>query len=150
MQSRVKQGTYFWLASVLVFFTVMRRELSYLSDTLVPSDFIFLSQSYDWWEDSVLLGIYVIAISLLIYSWRYFWAVLKNTALSLYIGVAVLALIQYMGENAIVFPETLGGMVEEISEDIIYSIALIYLWVFNLAYFEAQLTYKLGVELKAE
>lgn len=127
----------------------MRRELSYLPDLFVPSDFAFLHHSYDWWEDGVLLVIYIIVIGLLIYSWRYFWAVLKYTAVALYISVAVLALIQYMGENAIVFPEILGEMIEELSEDIIYTIALVYLWVFNLVYFEEQLMSKLGSKIKS-
>ncbi|WP_201527995.1 hypothetical protein [Psychrobacter frigidicola] len=144
IQSRVKQGRYFWLAAVLIFFTVIRRELSYLSDLFVPSDFAFLSHSYDWWEDMVLLGIYIIALGFLIYSWRYFWAVLKRTPVWLYLVVAMLATLQYMGEHAIVFPEIFGQMVEELSEDIIYAIAFIYLWTFKLAYFEAQAPSKLG------
>lgn len=148
VQSRVQQGRYFWLAAVLVFFMVIRRELNYLADLLVPKDFLLLGYSYDRWEDGVLLVIYLIILGLLIYAWRYCWAVLKSTALALYIVVAALALLQYMGENAIVFPSMLGGMVEEITEDIIYLIALIYLWNFKLAYFEAQLGHKLNVEEK--
>lgn len=147
IQSRVKQGHYFWIASVLIFFNVIRRELSYLSDLFISSDFLFLSYSYDWWEDRVLLVIYIIILSLLIYSWRYFWAVLKRTPIALYLSVAVLALLQYMGENAIVFPETFGGMAEELTEGIIYSIALIYLWTFKLADFEEQSATTLGSEM---
>lgn len=125
VQSRVKQGGYFWLASVLIFFTVIRRELNHLSDSFIASDFVFLNYSFDWWEDRVLLVIYIITAGFLIYSWRYFWAILRRTPVLLYITVAVLAVIQYMGENAIVFPETLGMMVEELTEVIVYSIALI-------------------------
>lgn len=41
-----------------------------------------------------------------------------------------------MGENAIVFPYTVGGTIEELAETAIYGIALIYLWKFKLAAFE--------------
>jgi hypothetical protein len=136
VQSRLKQGRCFWLASVLVFFSVIRRELSHLSDSMVPPDFIFLGYSYDWWEDMVLLVIIVVMLGLLAYSWRYFWSVLKNTSKFLYLSVIVLALIQYMGENAIIFPYSLGIIIEELAENIIYIIALIYLWTFTLTDFE--------------
>lgn len=43
-------------------------------------------------------------------------AVLKATPIALYLGVAVLAALQYMGENAIGFPESVGLMVEELTE----------------------------------
>ncbi len=75
-------------------------------------------------------------LSLLVYAWRYCLAVLKRTPPLLYIVVALLALIQYMGENAIVFPENLGVMVEELTEIIIYILALGYLWMFKLKVFE--------------
>ena len=133
MQSHVKHIQAFWLAAVLIFVTVIRRELNYLPDILVPSDFSFLSQSYDWWEDSVLTVIYLVALVLLAYSRRYLWMVLKHVPISLYLIVTMLAVIQYMGENAIGFPHTIGGIVEELAETIIYAIALAYLWRFNLA-----------------
>ncbi|MGP5525309.1 hypothetical protein ACTXMV_00065 [Psychrobacter celer] len=38
----------FWLAAVLVFFAVIRRELNYLPDLFIPADFLLLSQPYDW------------------------------------------------------------------------------------------------------
>lgn len=140
-QSRIVSGRTFWLASVLVFIAVLRRELNHLPDLLVSSDFLLLGQTYEWWEDSVLVLLYLSLLSLLIYSWRYCWAVLKRTPPLLYILVALLAVIQYMGENAIVFPENLGVMVEELTEIIIYSIALYYVWTFGLTVFEdSQLT----------
>ena len=135
-QSQLKLGQYFWLASVLVFFAVIRRELNYLPELFIPSDFSLLAHSYDWWEDNVLAIILLVIIGLLAYSWRYLWAVLKDINISLYIAVAVLAVLQYMGENAIVIPESIGEMVEEVSETIIYAIALVYLWRFKLGDFE--------------
>ncbi|WP_296244243.1 MULTISPECIES: hypothetical protein [unclassified Psychrobacter] len=138
IQSRSKQSRYFWLASVLVFFEVIRRELNYLPELFIPSDFSLLAHSYDWWEDSVLTLILLVIIGLLAYSWRYLWAVLKDIRISLYIVIAVLAVLQYMGENAIVIPESIGEMVEEVSETIIYMIALVYLWRYKLIGFERQ------------
>ena len=82
-QSHIRPIKAFWLAGVLVFVAVIRRELNYLPDLLVPSDFLLLGQSYDWWEDSVLTVIYLIALGLLAYSRRYLWAVLKNVPVSL-------------------------------------------------------------------
>lgn len=136
VQSQSKQSRYFWLASVLVFFAVIRRELNYLPELLIPSDFSLLGHSYDWWEDSVLTVIYLLIVGLLIYSWRYLKAVLKDVDVSLYVIVVLLAIIQYMGENAIVFPYAAGGIIEELSETAIYGIALLYLWKFKLAAFE--------------
>lgn len=136
VQSRVKKGRCFWLASILVFFAVIRRELNHLPDLFISSDFLLLGYAYDWWEDRVLLVIHLITAGLLIYSWRYFWAVLKRTPIWLYLIVAVLALLQYMGENAIMFPETFGMMLEELAEGMTYGVALAYLWTFNLADFE--------------
>ena len=136
IQSRRKPSRYFWLASVLVFFEVIRRELNYLPELFIPSDFSLLTHSYDWWEDNVLAIILLVIIGLLAYSRRYLWAVLKDINISLYIAVAVLAVLQYMGENAIVIPESIGEMVEEVSETIIYAIALVYLWRFKLGDFE--------------
>lgn len=147
VKSSIKRGHHFWLASVLVFFTVIRRELNYLPDLLIAPDFSLLGYVYDWWEDLVLTIIYIITIGLLIYSWRYCWALLKHTAVALYIAVAVLALFQYMGEHAIVFPTTFGMIVEELSELIIYSIALVYLWHLKLPGFEGQSTSKLRFEV---
>ncbi len=149
IQSHIKRGHYFWLASVFVFLIVLRRELNYLPDLFIASDFSFLSYSYDWWEDSVLLVVYILTLGLLVYSWRYLWALLKSTALLIYISVAVLALIQYMGENAIGFPHDLGIMVEELSEDTIYAIALFYLLSFRLVDFEKRLATKTEFELEA-
>lgn len=136
VQSQSKQSRYFWLASVLVFFAVIRRELNYLPELLIPSDFSLLGHSYDWWEDSVLTVIYLLIVGLLIYSWRYLKAVLKDVDVSLYVIVVLLAIIQYMGENAIVFPYAAGGIIEELAETAIYGIALLYLWKFKLAAFE--------------
>ena len=144
IQSHVRQIKAFWLATVLVFVAVIRRELNYLPDLLVPSDFSFLNQSYDWWEDAALLTLYLTSVGLLIYSRRYLWAVLKNVDVSLYLGVATLAILQYMGENAILFPHTFGGIVEELAETLIYLIALLYLWKFTLNDFESCLLHKLN------
>ncbi|WP_367106583.1 hypothetical protein [uncultured Psychrobacter sp.] len=119
-----------------------------MPDLFIASDFSFLSYSYDWWEDSVLLVVYILTLGLLVYSWRYLWALLKSTALLIYISVAVLALIQYMGENAIGFPHDLGIMVEELSEGTIYSIALFYLLSFRLVDFENRLANEKEFELE--
>ena len=146
-QSHIKQIKAFWLASVLIFIAVIRRELNYLPELFIPSDFSLLSHSYDWWEDAVILAIYLISVGLLIYSWRYLWAVLKNINVSLYLGVAALALVQYMGENAIVFPHAFGGIIEELAETAIYVLALVYLWRFKLSDFESCLLRKLNFEL---
>ncbi|WP_201508655.1 hypothetical protein [Psychrobacter alimentarius] len=132
-QSHIRRAQTFWLAGVLIFITAIRRELNYLPDLFVPSDFTLLSRSYDWWEDMVLTVIYLTIVGLLIHSWRYLWALLKKAPLSLYGSVAVLAVVQYMGENAIVFPNTVGGLVEEISETILYVVVLIYLWRLNVS-----------------
>ena len=136
IQSRSKPSRYFWLASVLVFFEVIRRELNYLPELFISSDFSFLNHSYDWWEDAVLLTVYLLIVGFLTYSWRYLWAVLKKVPLSLYLTVVALALLEYMGENAILIPESIGEMVEEIAETSVYAIALIYLWRFKLGDFE--------------
>ena len=146
-QSHIKQIQAFWLATVLVFIAVIRRELNYLPDLLVPSDFSFLSQSYDWWEDSVLTVIYLVALGLFAYSRRYLWAVLKSVHVSVYLSVTALAIVQYMGENAIGFPHTLGGIVEELAETAIYAIALTYIWRFNLTEFAAGFGYQSDYEL---
>ena len=126
------------MASILVFFAVIRRELNHLSELFVAADFAFLGHTYDWWEDGILLIIYLVMLGLLIYTWRYFWVVLKRTPISLYVIVAVLALLQYMGENAILIPEALGEVVEETTEAIVYTIALLYLWKIKLSDFKTQ------------
>lgn len=133
-----KQIRAFWLAAVLVFFAVIRRELNYLPDLLVPADFVLFSHSYDWWEDLVLTIVYVLIVGLLAYSWRYLWAILKKVPVSLYFSVAALALLEYMGENAIMIPEAFGVITEELSETAIYGIALIYLWRLNLNEYDCQ------------
>lgn len=132
LQSHIKYAKAFWLATVLIFLTILRRELNYLPDLLISNDFALLSHSYDWWEDMVLTAAYLLIVGLLAYSWRYLWAILKKVHLSLYLSVAALALLQYMGEHAIVFPENFGVIVEELSETMIYAIALVYLWRLNL------------------
>lgn len=141
-QSQLKLGRYFWLASVLVFFAVIRRELNYLPELFIPSSFSFLNHSYDWWEDAILLTVYLLIVGLLAYSWRYLWAVLKKVPISLYITVVVLALLEYMGENAIFIPENIGEIVEEIAETSVYAIALIYLWRFKLSDFDHSVSYQ--------
>lgn len=146
MQSHLKQGVYFWIAAVLVFFTVIRRELNHLPDLFIDMQALWLGHNYDWWEDRLLLVIYIIALGLLIYAWRYCWAVLKTTPLWLYLSVAALALLQYIGENAIGFSHSLGIVVEELSEAVIYLLALGYLWSFKVAGFEERLERRL--ELK--
>ena len=140
LQSKSKQGLYFWLASVLTFFAVIRRELNYLPELLIASDFSLLNHSYDWWEDAVLLVIYVLIIALLAYTWRYLWAVLKSVPVYLYLMIVGLALLEYMGENAIMIPQGLGEIVEEISETGVYAIALTYLWRFKPLVFEEKLS----------
>lgn len=142
IQSRSKPSSYFWLASVLVFFEVIRRELNYLPELFIPSDFSLLAHSYDWWEDAILLTVYLLIVGLLAYSWRYLWAVLKKVPISLYITVVVLALLEYMGENAIFIPENMGEIVEEIAETSVYAIALIYLWRFKLSDFDHSVLYQ--------
>lgn len=133
-----------------MFFEVIRRELNYLPELFIPSDFSLLTHSYDWWEDSVLTIVLIVIIGLLIYSWRYLWAVLKGINISLYIVVAVLAVLQYMGENAILIPESIGEMVEEIAETVIYAIALVYLWRFKLIDFDKHLDHQLHASYDVE
>ncbi len=136
IKSPLKYARAFWLAGILVFFTVIRRELNYLPDLLVPSDFSLLSHSYYWWEDAVLTVVYLMIIGLLAYSRRYTWAILKKVPWYLYVSIAILAVLQYMGERAIVIPESIGEFVEELSETLIYTIALVYLWRLSLPYYE--------------
>ena len=61
---------------------------------------------------------------------------IKKVPVSLYIAVVALALLEYMGENAIFIPESIGEIVEEIAETGVYAIAVIYLWAFKLGEFE--------------
>lgn len=140
LQSKSKQGLYFWLASVLTFFAVIRRELNYLPELLIASDFSLLNHSYDWWEDAVLLIIYLLIIGLLAYTWRYLWTVLKSVPVYLYLMIVGLALLEYMGENAIMIPQGLGEIVEEVAETGVYAIALTYLWRFKPLVFEEKLS----------
>lgn len=132
LRSHIKHIKAFWLAAVLVFFAVIRRELNYLPDLLVPSNFLLFDHSYDWWEDAVLTLVYLMIVSLLVYSWRYLWSLLKSVPVSLYLAVVALVLFEYMGENAILIPEALGVIVEELSETAVYAIALVYLWRLDL------------------
>lgn len=143
IQSQSKQSYYFWLASVLIFFAVIRRELNYLPELFISSDFSLLNRSYDWWEDAVLLVVYLLIIGLLAYTWRYLWAVLKSVPVSLYLIVVALAILEYMGENAIIIPENIGEIVEEIAETGVYAVALVYLWRFKIIDFERYLSHKL-------
>lgn len=149
IQSKSKQGLYFWLASVLTFFAVIRRELNYLPELLIASDFSVLNYSYDWWEDALLLIIYLLIVGLLAYSWRYLWAILKSVPVYLYLMIVGLALLEYMGENAIMIPQGLGEIVEELAETGVYAIALVYIWRFKPLMFEALLLNKPYVTCKA-
>lgn len=146
LQSQVKHVRAFWLAAVLVFFVVMRRELNHLPDLFITSDFMLLSHSYDWWEDAILTVVYLLMVGLLVYSRHYLWAVLKKVPVSLYLTVAALALLQYMGENAIVFSKDFGVIVEELAETVVYGIALLYLWRFELSDDDCYLLYELNYE----
>ena len=140
VQSESKQGLYFWLASVLTFFAVIRRELNYVPELFISSDFSLLNQSYDWWEDAVLLMIYLLIIGLLAYTWRYLWAVFKSVPVYLYLMIVGLALLEYMGENAIMIPQGLGEIIEEMAETGVYAIALVYIWRFKSPIFEENLS----------
>ena len=140
LQSKSKQSLYFWLASVLTFFAVIRRELNYLPELLIASDFSLLNHTYDWWEDAVLLIIYLLIVALLAYTWRYLWAVLKSVPVYLYLMIVGLALLEYMGENAIMIPQGLGEIIEEVAETGVYAIALTYLWRFKPLLFEEKLS----------
>ena len=143
IQSQSKKSHYFWLASVLIFFAVIRRELNYLPELFISSDFSLLNHSYDWWEDAVLLIVYLSIVGLLAYTWRYLWAVLKSVPVSLYFIVVALATLEYMGENTIIIPESIGQIVEEIAETGVYAVALVYLCRFKIIDFERDLSYKL-------
>ena len=148
IQSQSKRSRYFWLASVLIFFAVIRRELNYMPELFVSSDFSLFNHSYDWWEDAVLLVIYLSIVSLLAYTWRYLWAILKSVPVSLYFIVTALAILEYMGENTIIVPESIGQIVEEIAETGVYAVALVYLWRFKIIDFERYLSYKLYAPCK--
>lgn len=138
MKSQLKYARTFWIAGILIFVAALRRELSYLPDLWVRSDFTLLTHSYDWWEDVVLTMIYLAIIGLLGYSRRYAWAIIKRVPWYLYVMVAIFAVLQYMGERAIVFPENIGVFVEELSETLIYATALVYLWQLNLSDYARQ------------
>lgn len=146
LQSRLKQGGYFWLASVLVFVTVIRRELNHVPDLFINNKLLWLTHNYDWWEDRLLLVIYLLMLGFLFYAWRYLWSVLKVTPVWLYFCVAALALIQYAGENAIGFSADIGVMVEELSETVIYLIALGYLWSLKLTVVEGYVERRLALK----
>ncbi|MFZ2843621.1 hypothetical protein [Psychrobacter sp.] len=148
IQSQSKKSHYFWLASVLIFFAVIRRELNYLPELFISSDFSLLNRSYDWWEDAVLLIVYLSIVGLLAYTWRYLWAVLKSVPVSLYLIVVALATLEYMGENTIIIPEIIGQIVEEIAETGVYAVALVYLWRFKIIDFERHLSYHLYAPCK--
>lgn len=145
----VKKIRAFWLAAVLVFFAVIRRELNYVPDLFISSDFSFLNHSYDWWEDAVLTVVYLLIIGLLAYSWRYLWAVLRSVPIAIYASIIVLAILEYMGENYIIIPESIGEIVEELAETGVYAIALVYLWQFKLIDFEEYLSHKSSSPCKA-
>lgn len=138
-QSKLLMSRYFWLASVLVFCLVIRRELNFLPKLFIPDGKLWLGHGYKWWEHSVLFIVYLMTLGLLLRAWRYTAAVLKNVPISLYLIVAGLAMLQYLGENHILISEAIGVMVEEVSEDLIYMIALIYLLRFGLSHFNQQL-----------
>lgn len=132
IKSRFNIAQSFWIGSVLIFFSALRRELSFLSDILVPDGFLFLGASYEWWEDVVLFFITVTALGLLIYAWNYVSAVLKEVPKQLYIVTSLLVVLQYVAENEIGFSTLSGNIVEELCEAIIYTIAFVYLWRFKL------------------
>ena len=139
MNSQLKLGKFFWLAALLIFFSALRRELSFVPELFVPEGFMLLGKTYEWWEDGILLIVTLIALGSLAYAWRYLWAILKNVPPFLYVLTTVLVIIQYMGENSIGFSHDMGMIVEEVAEAIIYIIALIYLWRFKLNEFDGQL-----------
>lgn len=56
----------------------------------------------------------------------------------MYLGVATLALLQYMGEHAIIFSEAFGIVTEELAEGVIYGIVLLYLWSFKMPNSDSQ------------
>lgn len=136
MISRYKQGRYFWIASFIVFFLVLRKELNYLRETFSLNELVWLGQSYKWWEDTVLTVIGVIALVLLVLSRRYCLYILKRVPPALYAVIVMLAVLQYMGEHAIGFSEWWGVLVEEMCESIVYAIALVYMWRLKLPILE--------------
>ncbi|SUD89902.1 hypothetical protein [Psychrobacter phenylpyruvicus] len=132
IKSRFNIARSFWIGSVLVFLSAIRRELSFLSDILVPEGFLLLGASYEWWEDAVLFLIAVTALGLLTYAWHYVSAVLKQVPTALYIVIFLLVILQYVAENEIGFSAISGNIVEELCELIIYTITFMYLWRFKL------------------
>ncbi len=142
LKSETAKGTYFWLASFLTFFAVIRRELNYLPELLISSDFSLLNHTYDWWEDAVLTVVYLLIIGLLAYTWQYLCAVLKSVPVYVYLLIVSFALLEYMGENAILIPQGIGEIIEEMSETGVYAIALLYLWQFKPLVFERYLSHQ--------
>lgn len=142
IKSHLNVARSFWIGATLVFLSALRRELSFLSDALVPEDFVFIGQSYDWWEDAVLLVITLTALVLLIYARRYVWAVLKEVPKKLYIVTAILVVVQYVAENEMGFSTVSGNIIEELCEVIIYIIAFVYLWRFKLDDFNSRFIHK--------
>jgi len=142
IKSHLNVARSFWIGATLVFLSALRRELSFLSDALVPEDFVFIGQSYDWWEDAALLVITLTALGLLIYARRYVWAVLKEVPKKLYIVTAILVVVQYVAENEMGFSTVSGNIIEELCEVIIYIIAFVYLWRFKLDDFNSRFIHK--------
>ena len=137
--SRYKQGRYFWIAASFIFFLVLRKELNYLPDLIVPAGFSWLGQGYDWWEDMLLSIGGAIALVMLVLSRHYWWYIIKRVPLILYVIVIALAVLQYIGEHAILFSESSGVMVEELAEATVYTIALVYLWRLGLPALEQKM-----------
>ncbi|MGO1757225.1 MAG: hypothetical protein ACTHYX_06035, partial [Psychrobacter sp.] len=77
LQSHIKKVQAFWLAAMLIFFAVIRRELNYLPDLFVSSDFVLLNYPYDWWEDGILAMIYAMTVGLLTYARHYLCSILR-------------------------------------------------------------------------
>lgn len=120
------------MGAFIVFFLVLRKELNYLRDTLAVSDTVWLTLPYDWWEDSILAVVGLFGVLLLVLSRRYWLYILKRVPSILYAVIVILAALQYTGEHAIGFSEWWGVLIEESSEDIIYAVALIYMWRLQL------------------
>lgn len=99
---------------------------------LVPSDFMFIGQSYEWWEDIVLLVLTVIALFSIVYAWRYVWCLLKRVSKTIYFITFALIILQYLAENQIGFGHISGNIVEELCEFMIYLIAFFYLLRFKV------------------
>ena len=48
-KSRLTPGRFFWSTTALAFLMMIRKELNYLPDLYLASDFTFLSRGYEWW-----------------------------------------------------------------------------------------------------